>query len=333
MTDVTVVVCASGDAQQLTPTLSSLRHQGLEPGSLEILVVNDSAQPVDSLLHEAREHFERITALDQGEPLGTAAARSRALTLAQGKAVTFINAGSWFARGALAGLVQTRQHTGVDVVHGDIVLMDGLIRVLAARTWARLDEPIRYCDLPVPPGAAQLPKPLIQPGALYSTALASEGLLDAAAGTTAWAWTLATSEHTFVSTAQPVVCVPKTDAEYASEQPASCPPQILLDAYTAVLKALRAPDLPCPERRAALTRIAAAELCRSLSDTQAAGRPLGVGRPFGVGLAALRPRLESLLRGVDAEELRHIKAAYGKHLHPAVLSALTAAMNSKGRTA
>ncbi|MFD9685338.1 glycosyltransferase family 2 protein [Kitasatospora sp. NPDC059088] len=119
--DVTVVVAVHNTVPYLAACLDSLVGQSLEPGRLEVVVVDDgSTDGGEVLLDEyAARHPGVFRVVHQPDPGGPAGPTDRGADLARGRYVLFLGADDRLGEEALERLVAAADAWGSDVVLSD----------------------------------------------------------------------------------------------------------------------------------------------------------------------------------------------------------------------
>ncbi|MGP3975661.1 glycosyltransferase family 2 protein [Streptomyces sp. 8N114] len=117
---VSVITPAYNALPYLKRCIASVTHQSLDPGRIEMIVVNDgstdgTAAELDLL---AERHPRLLRVLHQENSGGPSVPRNRALDLASGRYVFFLDADDYLAPEALQRLTTTAEENSADVVLG-----------------------------------------------------------------------------------------------------------------------------------------------------------------------------------------------------------------------
>ncbi|MBO8195635.1 glycosyltransferase family 2 protein [Streptomyces oryzae] len=119
---VSVITPAYNALPYLKRCIASVTHQSLDPGRIEMIVVNDgstdgTAAELDLL---AERHPRLLRVIHQENSGGPSGPRNRALDTATGRYVFFLDADDYLAPEALARLTTTAEENSADVVLGKI---------------------------------------------------------------------------------------------------------------------------------------------------------------------------------------------------------------------
>src|SRR5699024_3219371 len=100
-------------------TLDSTTNQGLEPGQMEIIAVDDgSTDKSGEILHEYAAEHEHIKVLHQANSGGPGSPRNHGIEKARGKYLFFLDSDDELTKNALRDLVKVAESEGSDVVLG-----------------------------------------------------------------------------------------------------------------------------------------------------------------------------------------------------------------------
>lgn len=116
---VSVIIPVYNVENFLRFTLDSTMNQGLEPGQMEIIAVDDgSTDRSGEILHEYAAEHEHIKVLHQANSGGPGSPRNHGVEKARGKYLFFLDSDDELTENALRDLVKVAESEGSDVVLG-----------------------------------------------------------------------------------------------------------------------------------------------------------------------------------------------------------------------
>jgi len=116
---VSVIIPVYNVENFLRFTLDSTTNQGLEPGQMEIIAVDDgSTDKSGEILHEYAAEHEHIKVLHQANSGGPGSPRNHGIEKARGKYLFFLDSDDELTKNALRDLVKVAESEGSDVVLG-----------------------------------------------------------------------------------------------------------------------------------------------------------------------------------------------------------------------
>jgi len=116
---VSVIIPVFNVEKFLRSTLESTMNQGLEPGQMEIIAVDDgSTDKSGEILHEYAAEHEHIKVLHQPNSGGPGSPRNHGIGVARGKFLFFLDSDDELTENALRDLVRVAESEGSDIVLG-----------------------------------------------------------------------------------------------------------------------------------------------------------------------------------------------------------------------
>ncbi|WP_019137778.1 glycosyltransferase family 2 protein [Cellulomonas massiliensis] len=208
---VSVVVPAKDAADVVADALVSLTRQGLAPGELQVVLVDDgSSDGTGEVAAAFAPRLPGLTVVRHDRALGLASARNSGLAHATGRYVTYLDADDWLAPGHLAHLAGALDALRCSFVRTDHTTVEGRERVLRRAPEARRDVVLdpRGSILPSE-HSTMVDYPYAWAG-MYDRALATDGLLTFPDGLhTAedrpWVWRLHLHAHAYAVVDSPGV--------------------------------------------------------------------------------------------------------------------------------
>ena len=138
---VSMIIPAKDQEPHIGDCLSSLVGQLSDPGTLQVIVIDDgSADATSSIAESFADRLPGLLLLRNENPVGLASARNQGLDHATGRYLAYLDGDDWLARGHLARMVEVISELAVDFVRTDHVQVAGGRRVVHRAPQARRDR-------------------------------------------------------------------------------------------------------------------------------------------------------------------------------------------------
>lgn len=128
---LSIIIPAKDVEPYIAETLTSLKHQGLQPEEFEVVVVNDgSTDATGEIAERFAETFRHFRIVTNDAPTGLPAARNAGMRASSGRNIAFIDSDDWFANGHLRVMLDAIERLGVQSVRCDVIHAIGKRREL-----------------------------------------------------------------------------------------------------------------------------------------------------------------------------------------------------------